>query len=160
MLKIDPLQEFKDRFKPDAIISIPLPNRNLTAQQGVHRMVKRDATCAYRQQVETIVRAKRLPQFKGKVRIHHVWFCGLSNIEKAYRQNKVEIPKKVGLYRPDDEGNATASLKAAIDGLVDAGLLRGDTRHDLTWGDYEKLSTAKQHGGRCEIILFLKELHP
>lgn len=58
-------------------------------------------------------------------------------------------------YRPLDVGNAITSLKHAIDGLVDAGLLPNDGHKWLNWGSVALFRGAKQHQGRAEVVLTL-----
>ena len=54
---------------------------------------------------------------------------------KAQLEIEVRVCRKKlgadGYYRPRDEDNAQASLKSAIDGLVDAGVLADDTAKQL-----------------------------
>ena len=58
-----------------------------------------------------------------------------------------------GYYRPMDPGNAVYSLKAALDGLVDAGLLVGDDyRHlEALTGRVERCDSPAGEGLRVEI---------
>ncbi len=151
--------ELLRKYQPTVVVTIPLPPRALTAQQGVHRMVKSAAVKEYRSEVHLVTLMAKLAPIKGKVQITHVWWCGLTHLERACRKNKVVMKKKDAIYRPDDEQNATYALKAAIDGLVDAKLLRGDTRHDVKWGDFVKLATEKEHFGKNGILLFIREIN-
>lgn len=62
-----------------------------------------------------------------------------------------------GLYRPEDAGNAIYALKAAIDGIVDAGLLADDDYTNLV-----KLTGAVE---RCDaadegLLVQVEELCP
>lgn len=55
-------------------------------------------------------------------------------LDVLYRRCDADVAKNVGRVCPRDEDNARACLKAACDGLVDSGLLRGDTAAHLRWG--------------------------
>ena len=147
------------KYKPTVVVAIDLPTQPLRAHQGFHRMVKAEAIKKYREAAKLKAIASRFAPIAGKVEITHVWFCGLTPLEIACRKNKVTLPMAKRLTRPEDEQNAIQPLKAAIDGLVDAKLLRGDTRHDVKWGDFIKLSTAKEHFGKNGILLFIREIN-
>lgn len=82
------------------------------------------------------------------VRVHHDWYMGKTVAEKI--DPKDAVHKR---YRPLDEANAIAALKGAIDGLVDAGVLKSDTHEWLKWGECRLLRTAKAHGGRSGVVL-------
>lgn len=47
-------------------------------------------------------------------------------------------------YQPRDHDNCAGSLKAGIDGLVDARAIWLDSRKWLTWGEVRLLTTAKE----------------
>jgi hypothetical protein len=58
-----------------------------------------------------------------------------------------------GYYRPTDCGNAIYSLKAAIDGLIDAGLIVDDDHTHLVelTGRIERCATAAEEGLRVQV---------
>jgi hypothetical protein len=58
-----------------------------------------------------------------------------------------------GYYRPTDCGNAIYSLKAAIDGLIDAGLIVDDDHTHLVelTGRIERCATAAEEGLRVRV---------
>ena len=58
-----------------------------------------------------------------------------------------------GYYRPTDCGNAIYSLKAAIDGLIDAGLIIDDDHTHLVelTGRIERCGTAAEEGLRVQV---------
>jgi hypothetical protein len=61
-------------------------------------------------------------------------------------------------YRPLDIGNAIGSLKAAVDGLVDAGMSATDSHRDVVWGDVRLLRAKKEHQGRACVVLTITAL--
>ena len=65
--------------------------------------------------------------FRRPVVLHATFYTGPS----AHYGNRD------GLYRPIDRDNAIASLKATIDGLVDAGVIPNDRAETLRIGDVE-----------------------
>lgn len=62
----------------------------------------------------------------------------------------------VKAYIPNDIGNAWASLKAAIDGLVDAKVIPDDSHKWLTYGECKLFRTAKEHGGKSCVRLLIE----
>jgi len=59
-------------------------------------------------------------------------------------------------YRPLDSQNALGSLKAAFDGLVDAGLIESDGHKFLEIGTVTLNRSAKEHKGRCAVDLIIE----
>lgn len=59
-------------------------------------------------------------------------------------------------YRPLDKGNAIGSLKAAIDGIVDAGVVPSDSHEWLSFGDIELYRTKDKHGGETGLTLVIE----
>lgn len=53
-----------------------------------------------------------------------------------------------GTYRPLDAGNAIAALKAAIDGIVDAGVIPNDRAETLHWGEVR----ISRESGPCVVV--------
>jgi hypothetical protein len=98
---------------------------------------------------EVLAQAHRF-QFKKPVVLRHEWYMG-----KERKEELGLIPKR---YRPLDVGNAIGALKAAIDGLCDAGLLVSDSHDRLKWGECELYRTAKEHGGRSCVVLTFTEV--
>jgi predicted metal-dependent phosphoesterase TrpH len=47
-------------------------------------------------------------------------------------------------YRPKDVQNALAAIKAAVDGMVDAGVVANDSKKFVSWGRLRLLTTAKE----------------
>jgi hypothetical protein len=147
--------DLKKKYPGSVVLSLPLPPAGVTAHNEGHRMIKSSIIKKYRSETELEVKALKLAQISKKVKIHHVWFCHKSNYEVAAGKN---CKKKYKHYRPLDEGNAIQALKPLVDGLVDAGLLKGDTWKEVTWGDYLRLGTEKQNFGKCGLLLFLEVL--
>jgi hypothetical protein len=139
-------------------IRIPLPPAGVTAHNSGHWRSKSEAIRLYRKIVcETAavsIVGYELP-LKYKVRIHHDWYLGRTALES---QLGARCPKSAKHYRPTDEGNAIQALKPAIDGLVDAGVLFDDRAAYVEWGTFTRRSTAKEHEGKCEIILTIEIL--
>ncbi|MBS1702890.1 MAG: hypothetical protein JST12_14595 [Armatimonadetes bacterium] len=159
-LLIDPyeayVEELRERFSTSLVLSIDLPPTGLTAHNKGNSIAKATKVRAYRKLAALASAGQRTETFAGKVRIHHVWFCDKNHFEAAGGANCLKKHKR---YRPLDEGNAIQALKPAIDGLVDSGVLSGDTYRHVTWGDYIRLGTKAEHFGRCGILLFLEEIH-
>lgn len=61
-------------------------------------------------------------------------------------------------YHPLDKQNAIASLKAAIDGLVDAGLLPNDSNNKIVWEDPILHRSLKEHKGKAAVLLHIEVL--
>lgn len=53
-------------------------------------------------------------------------------IDIEYRYTRASA----GFYMPKDIGNAAGSLKSAVDGLADAGVIPCDTARWLQWGRF------------------------
>lgn len=61
-------------------------------------------------------------------------------------------------YRPDDSGNAIYALKAAIDGMIDAGLVVDDSyRHMFHTGIVERVNDLAHEGLRIQVYEILTE---
>jgi hypothetical protein len=59
-----------------------------------------------------------------------------------------------GFYKPDDPGNACYALKAAIDGIKDAGLIKDDSYEyvALLTTSIERVSTPEEEGLGVTVI--------
>lgn len=143
------------RFNPVLVVSIDLPPAGLTAHNKGSAIAKATKVRAYRKLAREASAGLRVEPIPRKVLIHHVWFCDKNPFEAA---GGARCLKKHKRYRPLDEGNAIQALKPAIDGLVDAGVLSGDSHRHVSWGDYIRLGTRAEHFGRSEILLFLEEI--
>ena len=76
-------------------------------------------------------------------------------LERAIVSVKWYRGKATGLYRPRDKQNAIASLKWAIDGAIDAGILPDDNADRLSWGEVEIISG--QHTFGVVILTFTEQ---
>jgi hypothetical protein len=137
-------------------IRLSLPPQALKAQQGTHPAVKQSATKRYRAeaQLEAMIIKQKAGAFTGPVVVSHTWYLAPNNYEKAMGK---DTPKKFRTYKPRDEGNAIAALKPAIDGIVDSGLIIDDRASLLRWGDFNRLSTFRETGGKCGVIITITE---
>lgn len=132
-------------------IVIPLPPIGCQPHAKGHWRPKAAATKLHREEARMYGIASNL-RLSGMVRIHHDWYMGKTKAElfTGGRSDR--------RYHPLDIGNAIAALKAAIDGLVDAGVLPGDTHKQVQWGECRLLRTAKAHGGRSGVVLRFEAL--
>jgi hypothetical protein len=66
-----------------------------------------------------------------------------------------------GRYRPRDTANAIGSLKACIDGFVDAGLVPDDSHKWISWGTVDiyrdKKTVEKMGGGKPRVEITLEQ---
>lgn len=60
-----------------------------------------------------------------------------------------------GFYRPKDEDNALASCKAALDGIRDAGVIKGDSKKYLKIGEVRLYTRKEEHKGKTELVMRL-----
>lgn len=140
-------------------IILSLPPMALKAQQGTHPAVKQSATKKYRAEAHiealSIMKKLKLEPFSKPVIIDHTWLCSRNNFEKAMG---ADCPKKYRTYKPRDAGNAITALKAAIDGIVDSGLIKDDRAAFLKWGEFTPLTKHEDTNGRCGVILTIREV--
>lgn len=132
-------------------IEIPLPPAGCNIHAKGPWRAKAAATKIYRGEVATLAR-RYASHFAGPVMLSHEWFMAPDIREKARGS--------VRRYRPLDEGNAIGALKAAVDGLVDAGLIKGDTHVLLKWGACTLNRDRKRHGGRTCVVLTIEPFEP
>lgn len=67
------------------------------------------------------------------------WKVGPVVIDVEYRSHR-----GTGLYLALDVGNAMASIKPLVDGMVDAGIVGNDSKHWLSWGSMRILTTERE----------------
>ena len=60
-------------------------------------------------------------------------------------------------YRPSDEDNARASLKAALDGIRDSGLIPNDTTEWVSWGEVRIVRNSID-GSRPRVELRIEQI--
>lgn len=124
-------------------INLPLPPKGCSVNTHTHWRVRHRATKQYRADAELAAKA-------------------------AFRESKVAIPLppctmhityyngargQDACYRPKDEDNAIAAIKAAKDGFTDAGLWEDDTSRHVRMGEIKLLQTMKEHGGRAGVVV-------
>jgi Holliday junction resolvase RusA-like endonuclease len=149
------------------LVEVPLPPQGV---QQNNRRHWRDTAAATKQYREDSAKAARLAMqsegfdgFTGPVTVSATFFMGLTQQERtrktavaeAKKQGKKAPKQKPLIYRPRDVGNAIGALKAAIDGLKDAGLIREDDNKHLDWGKVKLLRAPHEHGGRSGVLLVL-----
>lgn len=111
-------------------LTVDLPPVELSPNSRAHRMVKQRATREYRDVVGylAIGEARRVqwvtPQ---RARVSFLW--GLRDHRSA--------AAKMLSYHPEDPDNAVASLKALLDGLRDARVIRDDRWSALQLGSVD-----------------------
>lgn len=162
---------FRKQFNPTYEISIPLPSRMLSANGRWHAAAKSKAISDHRTitKCEMAKALKGLRPHHGLVKVHHVWFYGLTPYEKCLRhtgrpQKRNSKGKLVPVYtandkcRPRDEDNAIFAVKPAKDGLADAGLVKSDSSKHVKTGEFLRLGTDKENLGMSGILLFIEVL--
>lgn len=75
--------------------------------------------------------------------------CFKRDMPRGWSANQVELTMEYFCtrasrgYRPLDVMNALASIKAAVDGMVDAGVVPDDSKKFVSWGRLRLHTTAK-----------------
>lgn len=114
------------------VVVLPLPPKALSPNMASsrHWRHRHKATAEYRLLSKyAFQRARPLGWNEKRVRI-----------DMDYRHSS----KSHG-YRPRDAQNAIASVKAAIDGFVDAGMTPSDSLNHVSWGSLD-LATSPAYG--------------
>ncbi len=140
-------------------VTIPLPPQGASPNPKRSRWwEKSEAAAAYRSSTCLLattelrkIGLKSGQVYAKRVRVSSEWWMG----GKIIRVGRKTISD--GLYRPKDQGNAIGALKAAYDGLVDAGLILDDQDPFLEVGR-TVLHKRKDSGDRCEIVLTIEVL--
>ena len=107
------------------VVTMPAPPQELSPNRSRngHWSKKSNATKLYREACRICTRAamtcEGFPKV-GKVRVSYEWQKGTA--------------RGLPYYRPQDEQNAVASLKAMNDGMVDAGLVTDDKAAHWSFG--------------------------
>jgi len=132
-------------------ITISLPPKGCSPNTHRHWRKKGDAIRQYRQEAFACAAQQAGGiRFQRPVRVDHAWYMG-----KSQKESLKVIPPR---YRPLDEGNAIAALKAAIDGVVDAGVLVSDSHDRVKWGECSLFRNKKEHQGRSCVVLTFTEV--
>lgn len=114
-------------------ITVPAPCQFINSNQRLHRMQVAKLTAEWRQATQNIVEGLGWEPYTGRVHIiAHIW------------------KPRAGRYDPN---NLWPTVKAAVDGLVSAGLLADDDHLHVVGPDM-------RHGGKgaAEIVLEIIEI--
>lgn len=127
-------------FSDEIRFQIPLPPVELSPNRNFHFSVTAFNTSEYRQSVGWLTKAALLAaggvKFESCV-IHARYViidrCPVANEYKVFTKKGKEtrIPVK---YRPQDSANGVIAMKAAQDGMIDAGLCKTDSHHYVMQG--------------------------
>lgn len=124
------------------VVDLPLPCKILSPNVRAHWAVKAAATKRHRTDAGFLF---KIAKPKG-------WKPVPVEISVEYR-----CPKGSAGYVAHDEQNAKSSLKAAVDAMVDAGIIPTDSHRWLTWGDFvlvtSKRDRAIKDGGEGVTIM-------
>jgi hypothetical protein len=112
-------------MKVIAVVKLDLPPTELSPNGRAHWAEKASAVRAYRTKAWKSCTGP-IEQVPVVVDVEYRWHKGCSG------------------YKPRDEDNARASLKAAIDGLCDGGLIYRDSAKWLKWGTFELVTTCSE----------------
>jgi hypothetical protein len=122
-------------------ITVPPPSRVLSPNGDRHHWTKvSKAKKEHRSLVAILAKNQKAAPILGAVEIQVDWYMG----------NKT-------FYCPMDNQNAISALKAAIDGIVDAGLIEDDNRK-IVKAIYpvNLYRTRKEHQGRSEVVFTIR----
>lgn len=112
-------------------VELPLPSADLSSNARVHWGKRHKATRAQRYDAwYAACQAKYKAEWKGDSPI---------TVDVEYRYDKTATG-----YKARDIANALSALKAAFDGLVDAGIVPDDTRKWFRLGSFRLHTTAKE----------------
>ena len=133
-------------------IEIPLPPKGCAQNDRGHWRVRAKANKIHHDEAFNVAMAAFLQHgaLNPPVKVSHTWYMA--------RDPREAMRGATRRYRPLDEGNAIGALKAAIDGVVAAGLLVADSHKVLKWGDGVLHRNAWNHGGRSCVILEFVEV--
>lgn len=136
-----------------AVLWFDLPPKECSPNGRYHWAVKSAAVKAYRSRVayecKRLLQCRHIQPITEKVQIDLTFYLyrGRDPMEKYVRECR---------YFPRDEDNARASFKAGQDGMVDAGLLRSDSKGYVRAGVTRLLTTLRDHEGRCGVQVELR----
>jgi len=125
-------------------LDLPLPPKACSPNFKGHWGEKGRATKQYREAARLICYASKPKGWNAeRVRIHAEFFLSRHDTRG---------------YHPLDKQNAIASIKAAIDGLVDAKLIPNDSNHKIVWEDPILHRSQKEHKGKAAVLLHIEVL--
>ena len=121
-------------------ITVPPPTRVLSPNGYLHWRKVSKAKKDHRELVCILAKQQQAAPISGAVEIQIDW----------YMANKT-------FYCPMDNQNAISALKAAIDGIVDAGVIEDDNRK-IVKAIYpvNLYRTRKEHQGRSEVVFTIR----
>ena len=126
-------------------IVLPLPPRALSPNRVGHEHWRKRSSASKEYRHIAAVFARRAgirdSKFPVPVRINAAFFCGPTPPTDGPR------------YRPLDAGNAIGSLKSAIDGFVDAGLVPDDSHTWVRFGSIEIFRSKSEHRGHACVMI-------
>jgi hypothetical protein len=130
-------------------ITIPLPPKGCAQNTHGHWIVRHRANATHRE--EALLAARQVYLWKTRfaferATITPTFYCAPSKADGGD-----------GRYRPLDSTNAAASLKAAVDGLVDGGIFPSDDHRTVRMMPPVLKRTKKEHQGRAEVVLEVSE---
>ena len=131
-------------------VSISLPEIALSPNKSSHHQAKAKAVKV--QRTEAWGKARSALQKGGFSKATR------ARISAVFLMGQRELYPSTSYYRPRDRQNAISSIKGAVDGLVDAGVLEADSHKYLDWGPVVLKRDAKEHGGKVGVILQIENL--
>lgn len=139
-----------DTLRKQWTVEIPLPPRSVSPNRksSEHWSKRHRAVKEYREACYWIYMAARptLARIRGFINMPVVIHADFYMAPCPYD----------GCVRPRDHDNAQGCLKPAIDALVDAGVLQGDSAKHVRTGAIRLHSKAKDHKGRHCVLLTIE----
>jgi crossover junction endodeoxyribonuclease RusA len=126
-------------------ITVPLPPKALSPNARVHWAVKAKVTKQYRAACAMAYHCSRVPPLFPPVKIHLDFYLA-------------RVPLAYDAYFAKDADNARSSFKAGQDALADAGIIPSDGQRYLRMGETRLHTRAKEHQGRCCVVVTLEEV--
>ncbi len=120
-------------------LEIPLPPVECSQNWRGHWAPKAKATAEYRQDVAMLWRLNAPHDWRTAPVVLSMEFYMGPTIERR--------------YRPLDVGNAIGAMKAAIDGLIDAGMAPSDSHRNVMFGPVVLYRAKKEHQCRACVRL-------
>lgn len=122
------------------VVELPLPHPHVSPNSRFSRFEKASAIASMRREACALAKAARGACREVPERATLVWRVNLVSwtlhLRNRYKSRDALERSKAMLrrpeYRPTDDDNLRAALKAYQDGLLDAGLFAGDDRKRLT----------------------------
>ena len=124
-------------------VEVPLPPRELSPNTYRHWRAVSKAKKEYRLDCYVAFKAAAIPTM-GRIRVSLDFYNG-------------RIPG-CDRYRPWDVGNAISSCKGLLDSLVDAGIVKDDSRRYMELGPVRIFGTKQEHGGRSCVDVTIEEV--